>query len=317
MAIEFKTYNQQLTILRKRGMIVPTNGTPKRFLEQENYYNVINGYKEIFLCKDEHGKDVIPEKYLPNTHFNELKALFLFDRELRFLFLKYLLIFENSFKTVISHEFTNNYPESNSYLEKSNYGNNQKVVSKQIDILQNTIDKNVVKNGAIKHYIEKYGSVPLWVLVNFLTIGNLSYLYSALKDSEKNNIAKYYSNKFTKQYKPTSKLKISSEDMSAALKIFILVRNQCAHDERLFSTDYKEVRIANIANYLGIDKCDNSHIVVAILYFRVFLNKAYYKKFHSELIRIFDGYKNKFKTISFTTILHIMVINLHELKKLV
>lgn len=33
------------------------------------------------------------------------------------LFLKYILIFENSFKTVISHEFSKKYPKPNSYLE--------------------------------------------------------------------------------------------------------------------------------------------------------------------------------------------------------
>ena len=49
---EYKTFNQQLTILRNRGLIVPTDGKPKRFLEQENYYNVINGYKDLFLLKD-------------------------------------------------------------------------------------------------------------------------------------------------------------------------------------------------------------------------------------------------------------------------
>lgn len=88
---EYKTFNQQLTILRNRGLIVPTDGKPKRFLEQENYYNVINGYKDLFLLKDTHGKPVEPETYLSNAHFNELKTLFLFDRELRFLFLKILL----------------------------------------------------------------------------------------------------------------------------------------------------------------------------------------------------------------------------------
>ena len=55
---EYKTFNQQLTILRNRGLIVPTDGKPKRFLEQENYYNVINGYKDLFLLKDTHGKPV-------------------------------------------------------------------------------------------------------------------------------------------------------------------------------------------------------------------------------------------------------------------
>ncbi|MEQ2944354.1 hypothetical protein [Anaerostipes hadrus] len=72
---EYKTFNQQLTILRNRGLIVPTDGKPKRFLEQENYYNVINGYKDLFLLKDTHGKPVEPETYLSNAHFNELKTL--------------------------------------------------------------------------------------------------------------------------------------------------------------------------------------------------------------------------------------------------
>ena len=62
MLKEFKTFNQQLTILRSRGMIVPTDGRPKRFLEQENYYNVINGYKDLFLCKDNQGQVIILSK---------------------------------------------------------------------------------------------------------------------------------------------------------------------------------------------------------------------------------------------------------------
>lgn len=40
-----------MIILRSRGMTVPSDGKPKRFLEQENYYNVINGYKEFIFKK--------------------------------------------------------------------------------------------------------------------------------------------------------------------------------------------------------------------------------------------------------------------------
>ena len=36
---EYKTFNQQLSILRNRGLTVPTDGSPKRFLEQENIQN--------------------------------------------------------------------------------------------------------------------------------------------------------------------------------------------------------------------------------------------------------------------------------------
>ena len=47
-----------------------------------------------------------------------------------------------------------------------------------------------------------------------------------VQDAEKNVIAKYYSDKYNKQYKPIASLIISSEDMEAALKITNLVRNQ-------------------------------------------------------------------------------------------
>ena len=59
---EYKTFNQQLTILRNRGLIVPTDGKPKRFLEQENYYNVINGYKDLFLRI--HMENLLSQKHI-------------------------------------------------------------------------------------------------------------------------------------------------------------------------------------------------------------------------------------------------------------
>ncbi len=314
---EYKTFNQQLTVLRNRGLTVPTDGSPKRFLEQENYYNVINGYKDLFLQKDASGKYVVPERYIPNTHFNELKALFLFDRELRILFLKYILIFENSFKTVISHEFSKKHSKPNSYLEIKNYvGDNPKKVLQQISILTKTIHDKVDKNGAIKHYIEEHGSVPLWVLVNYLTIGNLAYLYDILLDSDKNAIAKYYSDKYKKQYNERSMIRLSSEDLGSALKIINLVRNKCAHDERLYNSNFGNVRVADIARYYGCSNYDNKRIVVAIFYLKVLLNKKYFQKFSVELNEIFKRYQNEFKTVAFTDILRIMGIDMGDLQKL-
>lgn len=315
---DYKTFNQQLGILRKRGLIVPKDGSPKRFLEQENYYNVINGYKDLFLQKDSFGNLLIPEQYLPNAHFDELKALFLFDRELRIVFLKYILIFENSFKTVLSHEFSKKYPKPNSYLEIQNYvDDNPKKVLQQISILTKTIHDKVDKNGAVKHYIEEYGSVPLWVLVNYLTIGNLSHLYNILIDQDKNTIAKYYSDKYKKQYKIKSPLRFSSEDLVSALKIINLVRNKCAHDERLYSSDFGNVRVANIAKYFGCTLYNNKKIVVAILYLKILLDKKYFKEFYLELKKIFLRYKNKFKAVSFSEVLKIMGIEISDFERLI
>lgn len=314
---EYKTFNQQLSILRNRGLTVPTDGRPKRFLEQENYYNVINGYKDLFLQKDVSGRCVVPEHYLPNTHFNELKALFLFDRELRILFLKYILIFENSFKTVISHEFSKKYPRPNAYLEIKNYvDDNPKKVLQQISILTKTIHDKVDKNGAIKHYIEEHGSVPLWVLVNYLTVGNLAHLYDILIDADKNTIAKYYADKYKKQYNTRTMPRFSSEDLGSALKIINLVRNKCAHDERLYNSNFGNVRVAAIANYYGCSNYDNKRIVVAIFYLKVLLDKKYFQKFSVELKKIFERYQNEFNTVAFSDILRIMGIDIGDLQNL-
>ena len=192
-----------------------------------------------------------------------------------------------------------------SYKENIDF-NDSKEVSNYINVMIKEfekIDDDIVREIEIKKLSEST---------------NVSYdlIKSKLKDSEKNIIAKYYAEKYMKQYKNSKILRINSKDMESALKIFNLVRNQCAHDERLYNSDYKNIRVSNIANYLEITNYNNRRIVVAILYLKILLNKDYYKKFHSELNAIFKQYKNGFKTVSFEDILNIMGIELLELDKL-
>ncbi|NMD83147.1 Abi family protein [Streptococcus sp. WB01_FAA12] len=313
---EHKTFNQQLTILRNRGVVVPTNGKPKRFLEQENYYNVINGYKDLFLVKGSNNQPVEPEIYQEGTHFNELKALFLFDRELRILLLKYLLIFENSIKTTVAYEFSKKYPRKNAYLDIANFvDNDPKKVLQQISILTKTIHDKVDRSGAIKHYIEEHGEVPLWVLVNFLTMGNIANFYNILTDSTKNIIAKFYTDKYRTQNKDNT-FRLSSADLSACLKVANLVRNICAHDERLYNVNLRNVRISQIANHFGIRRYDNKRFIVLILFLKIVLDKKDFQRLYKALRNLFNQYADEFKTVVFDDILNTMGIDLTEMEKL-
>ena len=313
---EHKTFNQQLTILRNRGVVVPTNGKPKRFLEQENYYNVINGYKDLFLVKGRNNQPVEPEIYQKGTHFNELKALFLFDRELRILLLKYLLIFENSIKTTVAYEFSKKYPRKNAYLDIANFvDNDPKKVLQQISILTKTIHDKLDRSGAIKHYIEEHGEVPLWVLVNFLTMGNIANFYNILTDSTKNIIAKFYTDKYRTQNKDNTFI-LSSADLSACLKVANLVRNICAHDERLYNVNLRNVRISQIANHFGIRRYDNKRFIVLILFLKIVLDKKDFQRLYKALRNLFNQYADEFKTVVFDDILNTMGIDLTEMEKL-
>ena len=42
----FKTYRQQLRILRERNLQIPNGHKAMKILKRENYYSVINGYKD-------------------------------------------------------------------------------------------------------------------------------------------------------------------------------------------------------------------------------------------------------------------------------
>lgn len=85
-----------------------------RILERENYYNVINGYKELFLASKVTA--TADEVYKTGTTSDEVYALYNFARELRNIYLKYLLKLKNTFKTVIAHEFSAKYGHDN-YLK--------------------------------------------------------------------------------------------------------------------------------------------------------------------------------------------------------
>ena len=101
---EYKTYRQLLTILRGRGMTIGKGSQGSRvmrILEKENYYNVINGYKDLFL---DPASTPTAELYKAGTTFDEVYALYEFDREVRHIYLKYLLKVENSFKTVLENK---------------------------------------------------------------------------------------------------------------------------------------------------------------------------------------------------------------------
>ena len=66
----FLTTNKQLRQLRARGMVISNGGRTKKIIEMENYYNLINGYKGLFLDRNYTGTG---ESYLPGTTFVSLK----------------------------------------------------------------------------------------------------------------------------------------------------------------------------------------------------------------------------------------------------
>lgn len=226
----FSTIEDQILKLDSRGLNVSDPGV-KDILEMENYYNVVNGYKELFIDKTYTGPD---EKYKAGAHFSELFSLYSFDRELKNIFIKYILEIENNVKTVISHDFSKKYGHDN-YLKIANFDITvkpwekkktaaQKIgdVSELIANVQRDISRQLSKNNPmISHNMLTYGYVPLWVLVNSLTLGMMSHFYSYLKQKDQNDVGR--------------KFNLRPDEMTKILFVLTIYRNACAHDERFYN----------------------------------------------------------------------------------
>lgn len=115
MQKEFKSYQEQIEILKSRGLKFKDETTAKEYLKRENYYNIINGYKDLFIKNN-----ISPEEFKENVYFEEIYSLYKFDRNLRNILMKKILIFENSFKSIIAYEFSNKYGYKN-YLNSDNF----------------------------------------------------------------------------------------------------------------------------------------------------------------------------------------------------
>lgn len=186
----FKTIDEQIDILKSRNIIIDDYDKAYNLLSKNNYYYLINGYKDLFI--DITSKK---EKYIDGTKIEELYALYEFDKDIKINFLKYLLLIENEIDTYLAYEFSKSYGHKN-YLVFTNFCNlrfKQSLIEKFIKDIDLEIEyqyKN--SNEMIVHYLDNYKYVPLWVLVRILSFGKVSKFYSLMKPKEQNAISRKY-----------------------------------------------------------------------------------------------------------------------------
>ncbi|MCY7869615.1 Abi family protein [Bacillus spizizenii] len=302
----FKTYRQQIAILRSRKLVIPNGSRALRILESENYYNVINGYKNLFLARDASNSLKVPEEYKPGATLDEIYYLFTLDRELRNILLKYLLIFENSIKSKISYHFSKTHKEEHAYLQLKNYSKDADKLERILNLitkLAQQISHSAKKNSPIKHYLDHHDSVPLWVLVNYLSLGIMSNFYICLTQTIQDQICKEYSKQFKKDYGST--YQVTSDTIAGVLKSANLFRNVCAHEERLYNYKItKSPKSAHAAKLLSIPQhLLNGSLFSMVAFLKIVLTKKDFKTLVKTLDDLFATYNSKFSTITFPQIL--------------
>lgn len=241
----FKTIDEQISILREKGVVINNYEWTKDILLRENYF-FITGYRHLFLNPNDN------KTYLKGTTFEEIHELFTFDREIRNISLKYLLIVENNLKSVMSYNLSKKYGiKEKDYLRPEVFRtdeDSQKQVEDVLSKISRQIRINGSKHTATFHYINTYGYLPMWILIKVLSFGMVADLYDILKDKDQETVTSHYNG-------------IDKNEFSNYLDIIANYRNLCAHEDILFENKtYKRIKPTSYHARLNIKAEDMEYV---------------------------------------------------------
>lgn len=147
-----------------------------------------------------------------------------------------------------------------------------------------------------------YGYIPLWVLVNTLTIGTISVFYAHLEQRDQNNIGRFFS--------------LKPDELKTILQVLTLYRNACAHDERLYNLKAmnrnmrpNNIKALPIHAVLGIPKNAGNNYMAGVndlfaivLIFKTMLSKDAFAAFYDSLDALIQELSTKLTTIPISRI---------------
>lgn len=278
----FKSLDEQVDILKDKGLIINDIDSAKEILFRENYF-FVSGYRHLFM------KSYKDTSFIEGTTFEELYAVFLFDRGIRNIMFKYILIVENNIKSVISYQMSKKYGfKEKNYLNPKNFTQDS-MKSRQVHDILNKMKRQIRNNSrqhtATLHYLSNYGYIPMWILVKVLSFGIISELYNILKVEDQMAIASIYD--------------LESETLSIYLALLSNFRNVCAHEDVLY--DHRTQRKIPDTRYhyeLGIEQTDDEYaygkndLFALMVIFKEMLTDVEFRELANEIryeIEILDG----------------------------
>lgn len=204
-----KTFEEQVELLRGRGLIIEDENRAIECLKRINYYR-LTAYTLTFKEND---------VFFPDVSFNTILRHYEFDSKLRNLLIEIIEYVEISFRTHIAYLIGHKYGPLG-YQDPSNFRNAAYHAEFMGDLEKGI---RVSKDLFVLHHIQKYGGkFPIWVAIEVLQFSSLSKLFKNLKIADQRIIAQQY---YGAHY----------GEVSSWLYALTIVRNRCAHYNRLFN----------------------------------------------------------------------------------
>lgn len=291
----FKNLDEQINILKNKDLLIEDEDKAKQILLRENYF-FLSGYRHLLM------KNYKDKNFIKGSTFEELYSIFNFDRKIRNICFKNILIIENNIKSIISYELSKKYGyQEKNYLNQNNYTEDP-LKGKQVHDVLNKMRKQLAFNGkkhsATMHYMTNYGYIPMWILVKVLSFGLMAEFYCILKPEDKKEIADIYN--------------MDYEDMEVYLYLLANFRNLCAHEDILYDhRTQRSIPDNNIHKYLEIEKDEEfeyrygkKDLFALMIIFKYMLTKDEFREMIRELSYEIDILDGKINTVPIESILN-------------
>ncbi len=261
-----KTYDQQLEIIKLKGFVVNNDTECIEFLKQVNYYR-LSAYFLPFRKKD--------GTYFENINFNRIQRIYEFDSRLRGLLFHCIEKIELYLRTQLAY-YSGHIYGSLGYIDENNY--NEKHDHEKFTKLLNVCIEENKNTLVVKHHKEKYkGAFPIWVIIEFFSMGMLSYFYADLQSGDQKSIAKEVYG-------------TSVACLKSWLRCITDLRNRCAHYSRLY--DWSFTALPKMPK--GFDTLQNRKLFSQVLVLKLLYpdKKEWSSNIMIELKAVIEEYEN-------------------------
>ncbi|MBE7394886.1 Abi family protein [Pasteurella multocida] len=223
---QWLSFSEQADLLERRKLLFDDRLRLENYLRRIGYYR-LSGYFHPFRQWDEQ-REILLDDFMPNSRFEDILSLYLFDKKLRLLALDALERIETAVKVDISHLLGEKDPLAHRnpcYFDgkfiQEHHGTSY--YQDWINYIDKLIERAKRRNMVcITHNMNKYGDLPIWAICGLWDFGAMSKLYEGMKKNDRDKIAQKYGAKTGKAF-------------SQWLKSLNEIRNICAHHDRLWN----------------------------------------------------------------------------------